>query len=100
MSVVNPEEDQVIDPRPDTPEVPDVSDPPAVFTPARSVLVDSMETCQKTGLTQLAVRLQIRADVKSMTYHRSRHRAPNLPSQYSSNRQSDIGYSLIPRANA
>src|ERR1700693_3589292 len=44
MLVVNPEEDQVIDPRPDTPEVPDVSDPPAVFARARSVLVDSMET--------------------------------------------------------
>ena len=44
MLVVNPEEDQVIDPRPDTPEVPDVSDPPAVFVWARSVFVDSMET--------------------------------------------------------
>ena len=44
MLVVNPEEDQVIDPRPDTPEVPDVSDPPTVFVWARSVLVDSMET--------------------------------------------------------
>ena len=44
MLVVNPEEDQVVDPRLDTPEVPDVSDPPAVFVRARSVVVDSMET--------------------------------------------------------
>src|ERR1700687_2652903 len=44
MLVVNPEEDQVVDLRPDTPEVPDVSDPPAVFVRARSVLIDSMET--------------------------------------------------------
>ena len=46
--------------------------------------------CQKLGLTQLAVRLQARADVKSMTYHHSRHRAPS-PAQLISEQQA-IGY--------
>ena len=44
---MEPEDDQVIDPRPATPEVPDVPDlsgPPSVVYSLRSVHVESMET--------------------------------------------------------